>query len=73
MRRKMNACTGLLSCPCCGDEDIMTTVRAFDGAGVVYCDMCGKGVLRCAVDGGIRQARKDWQELDSYWEGCCQD
>lgn len=73
MIRKPNGVTMLLSCPCCGDDEIMTMRRAYDGAGVVWCDMCGKGVLRKAEDGGLTQAKIEWQELDGYWEGCSQD
>lgn len=72
MNREANGVTGLLSCPCCGGDDIME-MRRFDGAGLVWCDDCGKGVLRTSSEGGRFAARMAWQQLDGYWEACAQD
>ena len=73
MIRKQNGVTGLFSCPSCGDDDIAAIRRVVDGAGIVQCNLCGKGILRKLEDGGLVQAKIEWQELNGYWEGCSQD
>lgn len=76
--RKVNGVTGLLSCPRCEGDHILTNQfhcpqRGFVGA--VYCDDCHIGVVRDSWEGGLACARRVWQSsiMEEYSNDETQD
>lgn len=62
--REVNAVTGLKACPMCGDKEILSGASSISGQAAVWCSLCGFGVSREAWQGGILEARSEWNRED---------